>query len=71
MLYARQDLVTDHLGLVDEELPASYGEDYDLLLRATRYGDIFSVQKPLILVLWDRPSFYPFIPRRGRLKSVG
>ena len=58
MLYARQDLVTDHLGLVDEELPASYGEDYDLLLRATRYGDVFSVQKPLILVLWDRPSFF-------------
>ena len=35
-----------------------YGEDYDLLLRATRTGDILSVPEPLILVLWDRPSFF-------------
>ena len=41
-----------------EELPAAYGEDYDLLLRATRHGDVLSVPEPLILVLWDRPSFF-------------
>ena len=63
MLYSREDLLgvdgePARIGLVDEELPAAYGEDYDLLLRATRHGDILSVSEPLILVLWDRPSFF-------------
>ena len=57
MLYSREDLLGGdgepaRIGLVDEELPAAYGEDYDLLLRATRTGDILSVPEPLILVLW-------------------
>ena len=63
MLYSREDLLgvdgkPARIGLVDEELPAAYGEDYDLLLRATRHGDVLSVPEPLILVLWDRPSFF-------------
>ena len=48
MLYSREDLLgvdgqPARIGLVDEELPAAYGEDYDLLLRATRHGDVLSV----------------------------
>ena len=63
MLYSREDLLgvdgkPARIGLVDEELPAAYGEDYDLLLRATRHGEVLSVPEPLILVLWDRPSFF-------------
>lgn len=46
------------LGLVDENLPASYGEDYDLLLRAAELGDIVAVSGPLTLVHWDRTSFF-------------
>lgn len=46
------------LGLVDEDLPASYGEDYDLLLRAAELGDIVAVPAPLTLVHWDRSSFF-------------
>lgn len=46
------------LGLVDEDLPASYGEDYDLLLRAAEIGDIAAVAAPLTLVHWDRASFF-------------
>lgn len=46
------------IGLVDEELPASYGEDYDLLLRAARLGPIRSVVEPLVLVRWNRASFF-------------
>ena len=60
MLYRREDLLEQgRIGPVDEQLPAAYGEDYDLLLRATRFGPVLSVQEPLILVLWDRPSFLP------------
>lgn len=59
MLFKRADLLEGgRFGPVDEDLPAAYGEDYDLLLRATRFGDIHCVQEPQILVLWDRPSFF-------------
>lgn len=58
-LFKRADLVdTNRIGPVDEDLPAAYGEDYDLALRAARLGDIFSVTEPGALILWDRPSFF-------------
>lgn len=63
MLYRRADLIlaedaTYGIGLVDEDLPAGYGEDYDLLLRASRHAPIVAVSTPLVRVLWDRPSFF-------------
>ncbi len=45
-------------GFVDEQLPASYGEDYDILLRLSELGDVHSVCEPLVLVHWNRPSFF-------------
>lgn len=56
-LFRRDDLLGE-IGLVDEELPASYGEDYDVLLRATRVGHVRSVPLPLVVVNWNRPSFF-------------
>jgi GT2 family glycosyltransferase len=46
------------IGLVDEEIPGSYGEDYDWLLRAARLGPIMSVQQPLVDVYWHEQSFF-------------
>ena len=46
------------LGLVDEELPASYGEDYDMLLRAVQVGRIASIPDPLTVIHWDRTSYF-------------
>lgn len=57
MLYRRSGFLTQY-GLVDEQLPSSYGEDYDLLLRATRYGEVVAVPDPLVTVRWDRPSYF-------------
>ena len=57
LLFRRKDL-TGRYGLVDEELPASYGEDYDLLLRSARFGHIRSVQTPLVSVRWGRHSMF-------------
>ncbi|UFU05727.1 glycosyltransferase [Ruania halotolerans] len=57
VLWRRADLL-GRIGLVDEELPASYGEDYDLLLRATKSGDLRCVPEPLVVVHWDRPSYF-------------
>lgn len=57
MLYRRADLL-GRIGSVDEALPAGYGEDYDLLLRAARFGDVVCTPEPLVGILWDRPSFF-------------
>ncbi|MDQ1293284.1 MAG: glycosyltransferase family 2 protein [Actinomycetota bacterium] len=46
------------IGLVDEELPGSYAEDYDLLLRAAAVGPVLSVPRPLTRVHWHGGSYY-------------
>jgi glycosyltransferase involved in cell wall biosynthesis len=46
------------IGLVDEDIPGSYGEDYDWLLRAARLGPIVSVEQPLVNVYWHDQSFF-------------
>jgi glycosyltransferase involved in cell wall biosynthesis len=56
-LIDRQALLND-IGLVDEEIPGSYAEDYEWLLRAARVGDIAAVQAPLVRVLWHDSSFF-------------
>lgn len=46
------------LGGIDEEIPASFGEDYDLLLRAASLGTITSVPEPVTIIHWDRTSYF-------------
>jgi glycosyltransferase involved in cell wall biosynthesis len=48
----------DEIGLVDEKIPGSYGEDYDLLLRAARHGGVRAVQQPLVDVFWHEQSYF-------------
>lgn len=43
---------------MDEHVPHGYGEDYDLLLRATRNGPVVSVPHTVLTVHWDRPSHF-------------
>jgi len=57
LLWRRGDLL-GQIGLVDEQIPASYGEDYDLLLRATRSGNLRCVPESLVVVHWNRASFF-------------
>ncbi len=56
-LIRRTDLLAQ-VGLFDENLPASYGEDYDFLLRAARIGHVLAVREPLVIVHWNRTSFF-------------
>lgn len=56
-LLRRSDLLGE-IGLVDEDLPGSYGEDWDLLLRLTKKGNFINVSEPVVTVYWDRPSFF-------------
>jgi Glycosyl transferase family 2/Sulfotransferase domain len=46
------------MGLVDEGIPGSYGEDYDWLLRAARRMPIAAVPEPLVDVYWHEQSFF-------------
>ncbi|MEO8423495.1 MAG: glycosyltransferase family A protein [Actinomycetota bacterium] len=46
------------IGVVDEAMPGSYGEDYEWLLRAARRAPIRVVPAPLVKVYWHRSSFF-------------
>lgn len=54
----RRDALLSSPGLIDEQLPASYGEDYDILLRSAAVGDIPVVNKPLVKVAWQGQSMF-------------
>lgn len=54
----RRDRLLGDLGLVDEQLPRSYGEDYDLLLRTSALHPVSVVNRPLVSVTWQGQSFF-------------
>jgi glycosyltransferase involved in cell wall biosynthesis len=56
-LVMRRDRFLDEIGLIDEEIPGSYGEDYDVLLRAAKIGPIVAVGEPLVTVNWTVSYF--------------
>lgn len=56
VLVRRSDLI-DRIGLVDEDLPGSYGEDFDWILRAASVGPIATVEEPLVRVRWGYSQF--------------
>lgn len=56
-LFRRKDLLSLPGG-VDEAIPFGYGEDYDFLLRVTEIGPIVSVPHELVIVHWDRDSYF-------------
>ena len=53
-----RDALLGSIGLVDEDIPGSYAEDYEWLLRAARAGVVAAVQAPLVRVLWHDSSFF-------------
>jgi glycosyltransferase involved in cell wall biosynthesis len=57
-IVVRRDAVIERIGLVDEEIPGSYGEDYEWLLRAARLSPILVVQEALTRVYWHQSSFF-------------
>jgi glycosyltransferase involved in cell wall biosynthesis len=54
----RREALLDGIGLVDEDIPGSYGEDYDWLLRAAKRGPVVSVERALADVYWHEQSFF-------------
>jgi glycosyltransferase involved in cell wall biosynthesis len=53
----RRSTMLEKIGLVDEDIPGSYGEDYDWLVRAARFTPIVAVRRPLVWVRWQHSFF--------------
>lgn len=56
-LIVASDVVRE-VGLVDEQIPNGYGEDYDWLLRITSRFPIEVVRQPLVIVRWHERSWF-------------
>lgn len=54
----KRDALLGPVGLVDEELPGGYGEDYDLLLRTTLVAPVAVVDEPLTNVSWTGSYYF-------------
>ncbi len=54
----RAAALRDAIGLVDEQIPGSYAEDYEFLLRAARHRPLVNVREPGTLVRWHRSSYF-------------
>jgi len=54
----RRAALADGIGLVDESIPGSQNEDWDLVLRAARRNPIVRVDEPLVRVSWGASSHY-------------
>jgi hypothetical protein len=46
------------VGLIDEELPGGYAEDYEWVIRAARRGPVACVAEPLVRIYWHSSSFF-------------
>ncbi len=53
----RRDALLTTIGLVDEDIPGSYGEDFDWMIRAAGAGGFEVVQEPLVRVRWGSSLF--------------
>jgi glycosyltransferase involved in cell wall biosynthesis len=56
-LVMRRDRFLGDIGPIDEQIPGSYGEDYDWILRAASRGAIVAVRQPLVDVHWTGSYF--------------
>lgn len=54
----RRSAMVDGCGTVSEEIPGSYAEDYELLLRLARRAPIRNIPEAGVRVLWHRKSFF-------------
>ena len=54
----RRSALLDGIGLVDETLPKSMAEDWDLLLRASARTPVVHVDRPLVRIAWGGTSYF-------------
>ena len=54
----RRAVVVDDIGLVEEDIPGSYAEDYEFLLRIARRAPVVLVPEVGIRVRWHQQSYF-------------
>lgn len=54
----RREMLVDHVGMIDENLPGAQGEDYDVLLTTAELAPIHVVNRPLVAVRWSGGSYF-------------
>lgn len=54
----RRSALMGPLGLIDEEIPGSQKEDWDILLRSSALSPVLHVDEPLVRVLWGKSSHF-------------
>lgn len=54
----RRSVLVDDVGMIDEQLPGAYGEDYDVLLTASQISPVRLVNRPLVSVRWSGESYF-------------
>jgi glycosyltransferase involved in cell wall biosynthesis len=54
----RLDTLRNRVGLLDEDLPGSYAEDYELMLRAARLGPVVCLREVYARVFLHDSSFF-------------
>ncbi|HZD37350.1 MAG TPA: glycosyltransferase family 2 protein [Actinomycetes bacterium] len=64
-ILVRRQALLGAIGLVDEQLPGSYYEDYEWLLRAARVAPVQVVPRALVRVHWHPTSFFS-----GRWRTI-
>ncbi|MDP9865848.1 MULTISPECIES: glycosyltransferase family 2 protein [Streptosporangium] len=66
----RREALVDGFGLVSEELPGGYGEDYELLLRAARIGPITNLTATGVRVRLHSSSYFSFVESSETISSA-
>lgn len=54
----RREALLGPMGWIDEELPGSFAEDYDLVLRASRLAPLHGVPEPLAMITFAGGSLF-------------
>lgn len=57
-IVALRETVLHRIGLFDEEIPRSYGEDYDWLLRAVEVAPVLALPDALVRIYWHPQSYF-------------
>ncbi len=57
-LLFRREALLGPLGLINEEIPGSQNEDWDILLRSSAIHPILHVDVPLVQILWGTSSYF-------------
>ena len=66
----RRAAIVDGFGLFDETIPGSYGEDYELLLRASARAPIRNLQMIGVAIRWHKESYFGVVKNAPTISAA-